>query len=1339
MDGERSRGIALSPAQKHFMKTTLLCLLLAASLGLSATAPAQTGAVPAADPLARGFAAPPESTKPWCYWYWISDNISKEGITRDLEAMHRVGIGEAFVGNIFLNEVPAGPIKVFSPQWWELVEHAIREGGRVGVNVGLFNCPGWSQSGGPWIKPEQTMRFLVSSETRVHGPTHFAQKLPTPREPFQEVAVQAFPAPEADADSLAAHAPRITCAPATSDTDKLIDGQLDTALVFPSEAGQGKSPFIIELECAQPFTARSLALTPGETPWAAKVELLAADASGKWQAVRSFKFDRSNMALGVGPMPRGPVEVSFAPVAAQRFRLVFTSVTGHAALAELNLSPAARVESFVEKQLGKMHPTPLPLWDTYLWPTQAEPTTPALTIPPQGVIDLSRHVAKDGTLQWDVPPGDWVILRTGMTPTGMKNSPASPEGQGLEVDKMNRAAARAHFEAFIGQVLKRLPARERTAFKRVVADSYEMGPENWTDGFAKTFRQRYHYDPTPWLPVLSGRLVGSADQSDRFLWDLRRLVADHVATDYVGGLREACHEHGLQLWLENYGHWGFPSEFLKYGGNADLVSGEYWVTGELGSIELRAASSCANTYGKPRVSAESFTGGPPFQSVPASLKARGDWSFCEGVNHVVLHVYIHQPWEDRVPGINAPFGTEFNRHNTWFDAGKAWIDYERRACFLLQQGWRVADVAYFIGEDAPKMTGVRRPELPAGRDFDYINADILEQKLSVKNGVLTLPHGTSYRVLVLPELDTMRPELLRKVRDLVEAGATVIGPPPLRSPSLQNFPHCDQEVRQLANELWGAEAVQLYATRSSVTNRSHALGKGRVLWGVGLEEVLKDMGIGPDFQSPAALRYTHRAAGDTHIYFVTNPKDREVATTAAFRAPGLAPELWNPDSGAIERAVVYDSADGVVRMPLHLGPHGSVFVVFRHPAENDRVVSVARESQVLLDAHTPLRLASPAGSQAAGSNTFTLAVWVKPAADTTLLPETNQGVHGMNEPRNDVAFAPHGNTFGSSGQAGSGLAVGRNGVVVFEHAGNYFAPVLVQAVPLTNWAHVAVVYRQGQPSLYVNGVFVHRGLTSPYTVHPPAGAGGGNAFRGELGDLEQFPRALSETELTQLMKTSPAPDAHHQAVPLELSRSATGTLQAVAWESGHYTLTTAAGQQRTLTVPTGPESLALTGPWEVQFNPAQGPPVAATFNELVDWTQRPEEAIQHYSGKAVYRKTFEVPESLAHASGSALFLDLGQVHDLATVRLNGQTLRTLWLAPWRVDVTAAIRPGKNLLEIEVVNAWNNRLVGDKALPVAQRHTFLALDTINKSAPLFPAGLRGPVTLQAVRVLALDGN
>ena len=1279
--------------------------------------------------LETGFAHPPEQTKPWCYWYWISDNISREGITKDLEAMSRVGIGEALIGNIFLDDVPAGRIKVLSEEWWGLVEHAIREGGRVGVNIGMFNCPGWSQSGGPWIKPEQAMRYLVLSETRVSGPTLFEQKLPVPKEPFQDLTVLAFRAPESDKDSIAKHRPRLTCTPVADGLERATDGRTDTLFTLPSGAGQGRNEFTLNFELTEPFAARSLSLTPGTAGWSAQCVLQAAGDDGQFREVRAFKFDRSNMSIGVGPIPRGPVTVSFPATRAKHFRLVISGVSGKAELAEVDLSGAARLESFVEKQLGKMHPTPLPMWDTYLWPTPPEPDSPNLAIAPREVVDLTTKLSSDGTLRWDVPAGDWIILRTGLTPTGTKNSPASPEGQGLEVDKMNRKLARHHFDSFIGQVLRRMPASDRKAFKHVVADSYEMGSQNWTDGFGEQFQKRFGYDPKPWFPVLTGRLVGSADQSERFLWDLRRLVADRVATEYVGGLREQCHQHGLQLWLENYGHWGFPSEFLKYGSESDRIGGEFWVTGDLGSIECRAASSCANTYGKPFVSAEAFTGGPPFQTAPWGLKARGDWAFCEGINHFVLHVYIQQPWEDKVPGVNAWFGTEFNRHNTWFEPGKAWVDYLRRSCWLLQQGTRVADFAYFIGDDTPKMTGARKPELPAGCDFDYINSDVIERKLSVKNGILTLPHGTTYRVLVLPELGTMRPEVLRKIRDLVKAGATVVGTPPVRSPSMEDYPRCDAEVQKLAREVWGEANVRQPGERT--------FGKGRVIWGKSMLEVMHTLSFSPDFESRTKLRFTHRRSGDADIYFVANPQARAIATTASFRTGSRAPELWRPDTGHIERPAVYDIADGCVRLPLVLDPNGSVFVMFREKARRDRIVTVSRDGKVLLDASRATETIIDAGGGAAIANNFTMAVWAKPAADTTLIPEQKEGVHGMGEPRNDALFPPHGDGFGGPGHSGCGLAIGRNGVAVFEHGANYFTPLLVHAAPLTDWTHVAVVYREGQPNLYLNGILAHTGLRSDHMVHAGASSGdaGNNAFQGKLGFFE-VRGALGEDDVRALLLAMPRPDQQPSGAALQLVCGTQGGLEAFVAQAGVYELKTADGKLKKLEVHSVAEPITFSGPWEVSFTPCRGAPETATFDPLEDWTKRPEDGIRYYSGKATYRRTFSLPASEISSLKSQIILDLGEVRDLATVRVNGKQVATLWLAPWQVDITSTIKPGVNALEVDVFNVWNNRLAGDAALPDGQRRTTILANTVKKDAPLLPAGLLGPVSVRTVKSIEL---
>jgi len=1060
--------------------------------------------------LAAGFLNPPDSVKPWVYWYWISDNISKEGITQDLEAMARVGIGEALIGNIGLEEMTYGKVSVLSEDWWQLIEHAIREGKRVGVNIGMFNCPGWSQSGGPWVKSTEAMRYLVSSETVIEGGKKIEQKLGRPRALFQDVKVLAYPVPENEGMIIAVRDPKITTSPSLGNPKAMVDG--DTSTVCSFSMAENSKTLTVDLEVAKPFTARSLLLYPARTPFAADVELQVIE-EGTIRSVKSFRFDRSNPSVSVGAIPFGPVAVAFPEATGEKFRLVFSNfnlgnfLTAparglNAGLAEIVITAAPLLESYIEKQLGKMCQTPFPLWNEYQWKSQPETGTEAMKIDPEKVIDISGNLSGDGTLTWEAPAGKWIVMRIGATPTGTKNSPSAPYATGWEVDKMNREHLRKHFDAFIGELLRRMPAEDRTALKHVVLDSYEQGSQNWTEDLDSAFRQRYGYDPVRWLPVLSGRIVGSAEQSDRFLWDLRRLVADRVAYDYVGGLRDLSQEKGLRVWLENYGHWGFPSEFLMYGGQSHDIAGEFWNEGELGNIECRASSSAAHIYGKRRVSAESYTSaGLAYQRYPGMLKRRGDWSYTEGINHVVLHLYIQQPYEDRTPGINAPFGTEFNRKNTWFGQGKKWIEYQRRCMFMLQRGLAVNDVCYFIGEDVPKMTGTRVPDIPKGYSFDYINAEVIMSRLSVKDGRLVLPDGMSYRLMVLPPLETMRPELLRKIKDLVTEGAFVLGPPPVRSPSLQDFPADDGEVKSLSAELWGKV--------DGTTIKSAKVGKGMIMNGLGTKEALDLAGIMPDVDAAPdiPLLWIHRRMNNTEIYFLTNQGDHTLRMQAGFRVKGRQPELWDAVTGTRRDLPSYEQEGEITRVPLELEPLESAFLVFAKTA--------------------------------------------KPAAD---------------------------------------------------------------------------------------------------------------------------------------IKTLNYPD------PRELTD--------------------------------------ITAPWVVTFDTSmRGPENTVTMNDLMDWSVSADENIRYYSGTAVYKNSFTLGEI---PPGEAIFLDLGKVSVMAEMKVNGQSAGGVWTAPWRVDITGLVKTGSNTVEVEVVNNWINRLIGDSRLPEKERRTWINVNAIKPTDPLQSSGLIGPVSIVAIK-------
>jgi len=1035
----------------------------------------------------------PDSLKTSVYWYWISNNISKEGVIKDLHAMKAQGINRAFIGNIGLNstEAPYGKVKLFSDEWWDIIHAALKTATELNIEIGIFNSPGWSQSGGPWIKPEEAMRYLAFSEKIVKGPQKLHIKLDQPKKDFQDVRVIAFKQNSHKEKTLAECKPHFLSEKPIAQINKLFDNDENTSTIIPAGDQQ------IDISTESPFEIRTLRIktAPGQVKCHADFY---AQVGYDYKLLKSFEIDRTNPNLIVGFDPYAPIVISVPYTMASGYRIILTKLEQPAPFAEISLLSEPLIERYPEKTLAKMFQTPQPYWADYMWPAEPKIDSPDLAIAPESIVDLSNKMDKSGNLSWDVPGGEWTILRSGMTPTGVVNEPAAPEGTGLEVDKMSKEHLAKHFDAFLGEIMRRIPAADRKTWKEVVEDSYERGGQNWTDTFIKNFLDRYGYSPVPFIPAMKGFVIGSRDLSDRFLWDLRRLIADKVAYDYVGGLRELSHKNGFTTWLENYGHWGFPGEFLQYGGQSDEVGGEFWSEGDLGNIENRAASSCAHIYGKQKVSAESFTcGGKAYSRSFQDMKQRGDRFFTEGINNTLLHVYIEQP-DERIPGQNAGFGNEFNRHNTWFNQLNQFTTYLKRSNYLLQQGNYVADVAYFIGEDVPKMTGICDPALPLGYSFDYINSEVIMTRLSVKDGYLVLPDGMKYKVLVLPKLKTMRPELLSRINELINQGAVVFGPAPEKSPSLQNYPKADSLVNTLATQMWSGMATDGFS--------KNKLGNGLIYKGPSLQDALSDLNIQPDFErrSDNNVLYIHRALLSGEIYFVSNQNDQKITFDPSFRISGFQPELWDAVTGKIRILPEYTFKDGRTTVPLTLEAFESAFIIFK---------------------------------------------------DKT----------------------------GKSG---------------------------------------------GQP------------------------------------DLKNFP--IHEVLLT------------------------------------------------------------LMNPWTVNFEKDHwGPAHPVAFNKLENWTQNSNDSIKYYSGTAIYQTKFDFKELPEKGS---LFLNLGKVSVVAKIKVNGQDTGGVWTAPWQVDVTGLLKSGENTLEIEVVNNWMNRLIGDLKLPVAKRKTWSNVIPYTADSPLQSSGLIGPVTL-----------
>ncbi|PTY00109.1 glycosyl hydrolase [Opitutus sp. ER46] len=570
-------------------------------------------------------------------------------------------------------------------------------------------------------------------------------------------------------------------------------------------------------------------------------------------------------------------------------------------------------------------------------------------VPVDQVVDLTAKMDADGRLTWDVPPGRWTIVRTGHRMTGSRLMIAPKEGDGLSIGWLDRAGVELQFEQ-LGKLLLEDAAAAGTRLSYFCDDSFEDGFPNWTEKIVAQFRRYRGYDPVPYLPVLAGYIIGSADVADRFLHDYRKTVADLMADEHYGRFAELCHAHGLQVQNEAAG----PSrsgtmcmDGLKNLGRSDRPMGEFWLGlrhDEPGGLDpklgygvtrledqqnkvTKMVSSAAHIYGRRTASAEAFTTGRHWLDAPGTLKPAADRAFCEGINRLIVHESTAVRDRDGKPGHEYYAGSHFNRNQTWWPLVGPFLDYLGRCHFLLQQGLFVADVLAYTGDGAPNVAEPKRalPGLGAGYDYDQCNAEVLLTRATVRDGRIVLPDGMSYRLLLLPDTDRMPREIAAKIRELVRAGATVVGPTPRQDPGLDAYPACDDEVKAIAAEVWGpcdGKAV-----------KTHTCGRGRVFWGVAPRDILAADGVGPDFAftgGKAWIDFVHRQTPEAEIYFVANRNDRPESGEASFRVAGLTPEIWDPVTGARLKPAAVRSAAGQAVIPLMFAPHQAFFVVFRH-------------------------------------------------------------------------------------------------------------------------------------------------------------------------------------------------------------------------------------------------------------------------------------------------------------------------------------------------------------------------------------------------------------------------
>jgi hypothetical protein len=855
----------------------------------------------------------------------------------------------------------------------------------LGMEMAIAGSPGWSESGGPWVPAAHGMKKYVWSETVVEGGKPFNGSLPHPPQntgAFQNIGVRdelgaaphSLPQFYADAVVVAfrmpfgakgsqAVQPKITSNGEGLEAAMLSDGDLEKTTGVP--LAQPGSESWIQFEYPSPETIRAVTYVT-KNPGTIEALVTGVTAPEKTlEASDDGQNFRKIVSLGGGNAPEHTI--SFEPVTAKFFRVSFRptpppplpdwakgldpSSLGlripqrptQYEIAELVLHPDPRVNHFEEKAAFVPEPD--------LYQFENPNMDDSLAIKKSDVVDLTSRMRPDGTLDWTAPEGTWVVLRFGYSLLGITNHPATPEATGLEVDKLDHRFVKDYFEKYLDSYQQTVGRDEmgKKGIQYVINDSWEAGSQNWTDDMLAQFKRLRGYDATPWLPVLTGRVVENAQASDRFLWDFRKTIADLIANEHYGQLEETLHERGMGHYGESHeGGRAFVADGMEVKKFNEVPMSAMWTqTPGVNKVQYgynaddRESASVSHIYGQNIAAAESMTAAAaPWGWSPATLKPTADQELLNGINRFVIHESAHQPLADKKPGLTlGPFGQWFNRNETWAEQAGPWIDYLGRSSFLLQQGHFGADLVYFYGEDS-NLTAIfahSAPDIPAGYGFDYINGDALIHELSVNDGLIVTKSGMEYKMLGLdPYSHHMSLPVLKAIHTLVENGAIVAGPKPTDDPSLGD----DQtEFQRLSSELFG--------DGSGV----HKVGKGSVYSGQKLTEVLSALNLKPDFDytksgSDSDVEFVHRKLKNGDIFFLDNRSDHDETIDATFRVAGKAPELWHAETSASE-PVSFKVADGRTTLPLHLEAWGTVFVVFRKPtSETSHLVPKVTETQM---------------------------------------------------------------------------------------------------------------------------------------------------------------------------------------------------------------------------------------------------------------------------------------------------------------------------------------------------------------------------------------------------------
>ncbi len=918
---------------------------------------------PSVDNLYNEFLTPSNAAMPRVWWHWMNGNITKDGIRKDLEWMHRVGIGgfQNFDAALATPQIVERRLTYMTPEWKDAFRFTTKLADSLHLEMAIAGSPGWSETGGPWVKPEDGMKKIVWTETRVKGGASnitlqkpsgvtgpfqnivksagFGESAEGGSNPFfyKDITVVAYKLPGADR-SLSEAGAIVTSSGGRFTLAQLTDGDLAVTNLLPRDSTAGFG--WIQFAFPQPQTIKAITMVGGGNPG-----IFGMGADPKDSRKLEVSDDGINFRF-ICIIPPGAVlqqTITIPATTSKYFRVTVknppppvnfgaafglgdmgaTKDPGGTEIAEIVLHTADRINMFEEKDAFA------PVGDL----DKKITTTADDFVNTSDIIDVTSKLSANGILNWTAPAGEWKVVRFGYSLLGINNHPASPEATGLEVDKLDPGAVRNYFNNYLDQYKSATGGLmgSKGGLQFMVTDSWEAGAQNWTANLPAEFLKRRGYNIIPWLPVLTGQIVKSATASEQFLFDFRKTLSDMVSEYHYDGLTKILAERGMKRYSESHEDGrAIIADGMEVKRTAAIPMAALWTANPFinqndqtkYTADIRESASVAHIYGQNIVAAESLTalgiGGAAWSYYPENLKPSADLELANGLNRFVIHCSPHQPVDDKIPGLGlGPFGQWYTRHETWAEQAKAWNAYLSRSSYMLQQGKFVADILYYYGEDNNITSLFRKglPPIPEGYNFDFINADALINMLSVKDGILTTASGMSYRVLVLDSnAAKMSLPVLRKIGVLVKAGATVAGVKPTAAPGLADDRN---EFNRLASEIWSSSNTKVTAGKS-------------------ISDVLNSMNVIPDFeynkpQKNTKLLYVHRKTNDRDIYWVNNRTSNVEDLETAFRVNGKIPELWFAETGKKE-PLSYSIAEGLTKVKLHMEPNDAFFIVFKDKA-----------------------------------------------------------------------------------------------------------------------------------------------------------------------------------------------------------------------------------------------------------------------------------------------------------------------------------------------------------------------------------------------------------------------